>query len=139
MKKIILSFLFIGLLTEAWSQNTTAIKYAELLTPENARKHLNILASDEFEGRETGKKGAELAANYIANEFKKLNLKAPVSGSYFQNVQLVEGSFVVDKFQVNNKQLQNLRDFYLSSASVSRKVKAEEIIFAGYGISTEGY
>ncbi|HEY0057062.1 MAG TPA: M28 family peptidase [Pedobacter sp.] len=139
MKKIILGFLFVSLLAESWAQNATEIKYAELLTPENARKHLNILASDEFEGRETGKKGAELAANYIANEFKKLNLKGPVNGYYFQNVQLVESSFLVDKFQINNKQLQSHKDFYLSSASTKKIIKAEEVVFVGYGISTAAY
>lgn len=56
---------------------------------------MTILASDKFEGRETGKAGAEKAANYIAKEFKKLKLTAPVNGSYFQDVPLVEASFDV--------------------------------------------
>jgi hypothetical protein len=140
MKHRILWLLLLGALSfNAFSQNPTAIKYAELLTPEGARKHLNILASDEFEGRETGKRGAELAANYISAEFKKLGLKAPVRGSYFQQVGLIESSFVVDKFQVNGQQLQSLKDFYLRMSQNDIKIKAENIVFAGYGISTDVY
>ena len=140
MKHKIIGLLRLGSLSiNAFSQNTTAIEYAKMLTPEGARKHLSILASDEFEGRETGQPGAELAANYIAAEFKKLNLKAPVQGSYFQKVGLVETSFRVDKFQVNGQRLQNLKDFYLRTAKNDVKVKAGKIVFAGYGITTDTY
>jgi hypothetical protein len=139
MKKIILGLLLVGLFSQTRAQNNEAVKYAGLITPESARKHLTILASDEFEGRETGKRGAELAANYIANEFKKLNLKAPVNGSHFQDVQLVENSFVVEKLQINNQHLQSLKDFYFNSGSGSKKIKAEQIVFAGYGISSNEY
>ena len=33
------------------------IKYAETITEEDLKNHIEILASDEFEGREPGKKG----------------------------------------------------------------------------------
>lgn len=137
--KIAVWFLFVGISLHAWAQNPTAIKYASLLSPEDAKKHLSILASDAFEGRETGTRGAQKAADYIANEFKKIGLKAPVQGSYFQKVGLVESRFVVDKFQINHEQLQHLKHFYLAGSQSSKKIKAEEIIFAGYGISTETY
>ena len=131
--------LFGTLSFNAFSQNASAIKYAGQLTPEGAKKHLSILASEEFEGRETGHRGAELAANYIAAEFKKLDLKAPVNGSYFQQVDLIESTFRVDKFQVNDRKLQNLKDFYLRLSKYNKKIKAENIVFAGYGITANGY
>jgi hypothetical protein len=52
------------------------------------------LASDKYEGRETGKRGAEMAAAYLAGEFKKLKLIAPVKGSYLQDVELIETSML---------------------------------------------
>ncbi|MBC8053159.1 MAG: M28 family peptidase [Sphingobacteriaceae bacterium] len=140
MKYSIIWFLCFGISSQVWAQqNPTAVKYAGLLNPEAARKHLSVLASDAFEGRETGTKGADMAASYIANEFKKLGLKAPVQGSYFQSVELVESEFVVDKFQINNEQLQNYKHFYIAGSANDKKIKAEQIVFAGYGISTEGY
>lgn len=39
------------------------------------KKHLYTLASDEMEGRKTGTLGIEKAAQYIENEFSKLDLK----------------------------------------------------------------
>ena len=80
-----------------YAQDPNAQKFAEQITAKIAKKHLSILASDKFEGRETGKRGAEMAAAYIANEFKQLKLVAPVNGSYIQNVPLTETSFEVTK------------------------------------------
>jgi acetylornithine/succinyldiaminopimelate/putrescine aminotransferase len=87
MKKITLwAFSTAFVLNACAQQNPTAVKYAQLISADDAKKHLSILASDAFEGRETGKPGAEKAANYIAAEFKRLGLQAPVNGSYFLNV-----------------------------------------------------
>jgi len=36
--------------------NKDAIKFGKAINPENAYKHLSVLASDAYEGRETGKK-----------------------------------------------------------------------------------
>ncbi|MFZ9981825.1 MAG: M20/M25/M40 family metallo-hydrolase [Cyclobacteriaceae bacterium] len=54
--------------------------------PDLIKAHINILASDEFEGRGTGSAGEEKAAKYIEQYFKKLNLK-PLgeNGSYRQH------------------------------------------------------
>jgi hypothetical protein len=50
------------------------------------QSHLTVLASDSFEGRETSYPGQRKAAQYIANIFKNLNLKAiGDDGTYFQH------------------------------------------------------
>ena len=74
MKYIFILFSFIG--TLAFSQDN--LKYAETITIFDLEKHLNILASDSLEGRETGKPGQKMAAAYIANHFKELGLPACV-------------------------------------------------------------
>ena len=49
------------------------------------RRDITYLASDELEGRGIDTKGINLAADYIANEFKKAGLKSVgENGSYFQ-------------------------------------------------------
>ncbi|HJP63128.1 MAG TPA: hypothetical protein VJ844_06775, partial [Mucilaginibacter sp.] len=111
-------------------------KYAKLITAEDARKHLSILASDEFEGRETGKPGAEKAANYIAGEFKKLGLQAPVNGSYFLDVPLVENSMKIS-ISVNGQDAANGVDFFTRSNVADNTVTANEIVFVGYGTDAE--
>ena len=71
MKKIMLYTGFAVLLgLSAVAQDKTAITYSKVITPERGKVHLSILASDEFEGRETGKKGAWMAADYIKKQFK---------------------------------------------------------------------
>ncbi len=62
---------------------------ASLINPENIRAHVRFLSSDLLEGRGPGKRGAELAAEYIATEFALNGLKpAGDGGTYFQKVDL---------------------------------------------------
>ena len=52
---------------------------------EHLRAHVNYLASDKLEGRRTGTPGADAAAKYIADEFKRLGLTPVVSGPVFMS------------------------------------------------------
>ena len=72
--------------TGLFAQSSPEITAAELA------KHVKYLASDQLEGRKSGSKGAEAAAQYIANEFKSYGLK-PIGdqGSFFQNFDFVAG------------------------------------------------
>ena len=45
---------------------------------------VEYLSSDELEGRSTGSKGEELAANYIEKRFKELNVEPIGENGYFQ-------------------------------------------------------
>src|SRR5688572_9143672 len=134
MKKHLLWALALGMSVQAVdAQDRSAQKYAKQISPKYAKKHLSVLASDEFEGRETGKAGAEKAANYIAAEFKKLGLIAPVNGSYFQEVSLVQGSVEAKSFVVNNAPLTYGKDFYFNGAPASKTINTTEVVFIGYG------
>ncbi|MCS6885894.1 MAG: M20/M25/M40 family metallo-hydrolase [Acidobacteriota bacterium] len=57
---------------------------------DNLLRHVKVLSSDEFEGRRSGTRGCEQAAEYIASEFRKLGLK-PVGEGYYQNFEFVAG------------------------------------------------
>ena len=51
------------------------------------RAHVRFLADDLLEGRGTGTRGSELAADYIATQFALYGLKpAGDNGTYFQKV-----------------------------------------------------
>lgn len=54
-----------------------------IITADDARKHLSMLAADSMQGRNTPSPQLEIAAKYIADRFKEYGLK-PVNGSYFQ-------------------------------------------------------
>ncbi|MBK7106083.1 MAG: M28 family peptidase [Ignavibacteriae bacterium] len=105
------------------------------------QKHLEILGSDLYQGRGTGTKGGELAANYIAEKFKEINLSEPEnSNSYFQEVPLhgsiaLENSKLIvyaedDTFQLNYK-----KDYLLVNTGEQTIIPYPiEITFSGYGI-----
>ncbi len=61
-------------------------KAAETIKASDLHKHISYLASDELKGRNTPSAELDLAAEYIAKEFKSYGLK-PVNGSYFQVVK----------------------------------------------------
>lgn len=51
------------------------------------RGHLSFIASDLLEGRDTPSRGLDVAAEYIAAQFRRAGLKPAVNGSYFQEAQ----------------------------------------------------
>lgn len=138
MKRLPLWITALGFTMNACAQqNATAVKYAKLITADDAKKHLSILASDEFEGRETGKPGAEKAANYIAGEFKKLGLEAPVKGSYFFDVPLTQNTLNITDFTVNGQKFTAWKDYFLQGSFEDKTISATDIIFVGYGTEAE--
>ena len=50
-------------------EDDMSVKYANTITAEDMQRHLTVLASDEYEGRETGQAGNTKAARYIARFF----------------------------------------------------------------------
>ena len=64
-----------------------AIEYSKTITPEDLKTHLYIIASDEFEGRDTGEPGQKLAAEYLKDFYKSQNIASPLGGDdYFQDI-----------------------------------------------------
>src|SRR6516162_3960349 len=54
------------------------------------REYVKKLASDEFEGRGTGQKGGDAAADWIAKQFESFGLKpGGEKGTYFQEVPMM--------------------------------------------------
>ena len=80
MKKKLL-LLFVGLTTIAFSQEN--VKYAETIIASDLEKHLIILASASLEGRETGKPGQKMAADYIMNHFKNIGIPPYKGKKYY--------------------------------------------------------
>lgn len=139
IKQSLWAVLVFGVSSYACAQDPVAQKYAGVITQTLAKKHLKILSSDKFEGRETGKAGGQKAADYIAAEFKKLGLTAPVNGSYFQEVPLVETAFEVNSFSANGTNLVIGKDFIFTGSGAAKTIAASDIVFAGYGISSDNY
>lgn len=140
MKKTILTLSLAGLAAGVFAQqNKTAMKYAPIISAELANKHLSILASDAFEGRETGKPGADKAAHYIADEFKAIGLQPIVNGSYFFDVAVVQNDFKINSFTVNRNSLTSGKDFFAFAGTGTKRISVKDIVFIGYGIGADNY
>lgn len=125
----------------AIAQNKDAVRFSQTINKDNAYKHLSVLASDEYEGRETGKKGGWMAADYIKAYFKSLGLKGPVNGDYFQPVDMV--SYGLSQIlTVEGQPAEPIKDFYIMPHTISGSgftFNTGQILFAGYGLNKEGY
>lgn len=59
--------------------------------PDAVRAHVTFLADDLLEGRDTGSRGFDIAANYVAAQFTLMGLKpAAPDGSFFQKMTVRE-------------------------------------------------
>ncbi|HEY4800782.1 MAG TPA: M28 family peptidase, partial [Bacteroidia bacterium] len=123
----------------AQSADNHASKFAKFITAEDARKHLTILASDEYEGRETGKEGQKKAAKYIAENFKKIGLKPATDSTYLQKFPLSLSVPDSSEVKVNEKKYEAFKDFYIFPYGKNLKLEAKNILFLGYGISHDKY
>ena len=122
---------------QCFAQDPAAQKFAAEITAKRTKNHLKVLASDKYEGRETGKRGAEMAAAYLAREYRKLKLIAPVNGSYLQDVELIETSIVVNSLEVNGTKLQYGTEFSFSGSGEAKIINTDEIIFIGSGTESD--
>lgn len=125
----------------AIAQKKDAIRFSQGISKDNAYKHLSVLASDEYEGRETGTSGGWKAADYIRDHFKAIGLKGPVKGDYFQPVDMVRYT-LSQILTIDGQPAEALKDFYIMPQAVSVKgftFNAPSVLFAGYGLKKDGY
>ncbi|TYZ12513.1 M28 family peptidase [Hymenobacter lutimineralis] len=120
-----------------------ALQYAQSITQEDLRRHLTVLASDAYEGRETGEKGQKMAAEYISNRFKELGLTGPVQG--FENTYLQPFTLERTRWKdaptltIGKQPFVWKRDFYATGTSPFSQETTVQPVFAGYGIEQDGY
>ena len=121
-----------------WSRH-----YADYVSAERLRQHLSVLASDEYEGRETGEKGQHMAAAYVAEQFQQAGVRGPVElegGPYLQKFMLQHVSWAPDAFlQVGSQKYQWLVDFYGLGDAGFQEATTVQPVFVGYGIEQAGY
>jgi len=123
--------------SQAQKKDKDAVKYSKTITAEELKGHLSILASDEFEGRETGEKGEQLAADYLIEQFASNGIP-PVNGnSYFQKFPLEKYS-LKGEAAVYGKTYTYLNDFVFFRAS-GKEFQLDELLYCGYGIQSEKY
>lgn len=129
-------------------------KYQQLITPENLASRLYFLASDYFEGRETGARGQHLAAQYLASQYRLLGL-APRGSN--QSAEKLSPTAYFQPFNVYREMPEETRlDVSIGGNKIASSIFSAEksddlsyflsggaksenggVVFAGYGIADE--
>lgn len=114
------------------------------------KANLQVLASDEFEGRETTTRGEKLASLFIASELEKYGVKPYGDNeTYFQNFELLSSGYtpesIITLLDESNSPLGDFLlgyDFIKSGRGFADPAFAKQstgIVFAGYGITQKEY
>ena len=72
---------------EGHSLSTDQASALDRITANSLKGHLSFLASDLLEGRDTPSRGLDLAAEYIAAQFRRAGLEAIGDDGYFQTAK----------------------------------------------------
>lgn len=118
--------------------------FMKTISERHLEAHLEFLASDLLEGRETGKRGQHLAAEYIATQFERMGLAPGMvtdSGkSWFQQFELEETKLASTWLSFDGKtELKLFEDWVGVDIKSIGQVAEGEFVFAGYGIEDEQY
>ena len=136
-RAIVLSLLFPAFLFA--QKDTIAIRYSNLISAGEMRTNLYVLASDAYEGRETGKEGQKMAAKYIASYYKSCGIPPYKDSTYYQTYPLNMIKPVPADVSINGKQYAGNKDYYNFPGIAEQKQEASEVLFLGYGIEEENY
>ncbi len=115
----------------------------EAIRADRIREHVAFLASDELSGRDSGEPGLEVAAEYIANQFRAFGL-APAGdgGTYFQQFTIpfgadfgrVIGAVVLDSNGGETQLAPGVQVVPFGYGEGGNIVEAP-VTFAGYGVT----
>ena len=141
MKKSLLllciSIIVFSCKTEATQENV--IEYASTITQDELKEHLYTYASDEFEGRDTGKPGQKKAVEYLKKEYEALGIPSVIEGNYFQNVPLNIVKTPTVSITINGESFNYFDDYISQTVAANGSVSATEVVYIGYGIDDEKY
>jgi Zn-dependent M28 family amino/carboxypeptidase len=157
MRKLkLFTLVFLGgvvVVSQVAGQNKTVktarleVTSVEMPDAEKIRAHVKFLSSDLLEGRGTGQRGGDIAAEYIATQFALDGLKpAGENGTYYQNVPMVSvktlptTSFKLIPNNGDALTLKNLDEFVTNNESQTETADFDApIVFVGFGITAPEY
>jgi len=117
------------------------------INTETLARHIQTLASDEFEGRLPGSKGEELTTAYLTDQFTELGLSpGNPTGTYLQQVPLV-GITLTNQPQLvlsspsGTTTLDSSDQFVAWTKRVTNEasIQDSDLVFVGYGVVAPEY
>ena len=117
--------------------------FSEEIIESNIHRHVDVLASDEFEGRAPGSEGGEKTKKYLKNEFKRLGL-SPIQNNFYLEVPLSKMTVNLNEsfLSIGNIERANSQPLKAGSEAVywtkrvneEVSIRSSELVFVGYGI-----
>ena len=143
MKRLQLALLATALLLHALAPLAAAGTPAETSLAA-LRAHLEFLASDALEGRDTGSRGYEIAALYASAQFRQWGLAPGAGEAYLQPVPLLEMQRSASSVEVlsdrGSESLAWTHDYVLSSRPGAPELTlVAPVVFAGFGIDAPAF
>ena len=135
---LLFSAVFISLSGFA-EKDSLAVHYCDNIDTKVLKRSISVLSNDSLLGRETATLGQQRAETFIVSEFKKDHLEGGINGDYVQSFDLISTSLNNTSFQFNDLTFSGKDQLYNYNLSYDSKIKASEIIFAGFGISSGDY
>jgi hypothetical protein len=115
---------------------------SEQAAAQRVRAHVEFLASDLLEGRDTGSKGLEIGAAYVASQFRALGLEpGGPNGSWFLQVPLRRATIVGTPTATlvaggRSTALVAGRDFAVRPSLTEKQASIDAgLVFVGHGLS----
>lgn len=115
--------------------------YTQNLHQDTLKYHLSAIASDEFEGRNTGARGERLTVAYMREFFSKHGINPPANLPYYtQNFLLKTFKQEKASLTINNQTLLEGTDYIIPiTDNKSNSFSTEDLVYVGYGIQEKSY
>ena len=112
------------------------------INKEQLIKHIQVLSSDEFEGRAPSSKGEELTLDYLTKQLTAVGFKPGNGDSFLQAVPMVSIEASPDMtLSIGDKNYQYGPEMVMGSSRISEfeQLKDSELVFVGYGVNAPEY
>jgi hypothetical protein len=145
--KAVLIHFFAGVVTlvgcaESTAPDQDAFANASAINGDAVKAHVELLSDDLYEGREAGKRGYQLAAKYVATQFRTLGLQPGNGDSFFQTVEfrtasILPGSRGLTVSSTAGEQSYTTFDEFTISAQLGDEsvTTTAPLVYVGYGVN----
>ncbi|WP_420315996.1 M28 family metallopeptidase [Ekhidna sp.] len=116
------------------------------ISEESLKSHIEVLSSDDFQGRKPFTEGEIKTVNYLMDQFKAYGLEPGNGDSFTQDVPMVELTAMPSETMTiegngQTVELNVLEDFVAYTEQVVKEISldASELVYAGYGVVAPEY
>lgn len=124
------------------SQDDNFLSVYENINQQDIKRHMQTLASDEFEGRAPTSKGEQLTLDYLTTALRAMGLQPGNGDSFLQAVELLEITAIPNMtLNIGENHFVYKQDMVVSTKheETTVELKDSELVFVGFGINAPEY